>query len=108
VSRYRTAGYVSLGVGAAAGGVGVLGGLITMSAKKTADANCVGGCNADGLDAESRGKTWSAVSTVGFVAGAVGLGAGAALILLAPKNAASAVSARPLPGGAGLEWSALF
>lgn len=106
----RTAGFVGLGVGAAGIGVGLVAGLFTLNAKSDADEHCPAqGCDSDGLSAQSRGKTWSTVSTVGFIAGGVGLAAGASLLLFRPaRSSATAVTARPTLGGAELQWVGHF
>jgi hypothetical protein len=106
-SPLRTAGFVALGVGAVGLAAGVAGGLMTMSAKSTADSNCTGGCNGSGLDAESQGKTWSSISTIGFVAGGAALAAGVTLLVVAPSGG-SRVEARPAVGGGELRWVAAF
>ena len=102
----RIAGYASLGVGAVGVGVGLLGGLFTMNAKSTADANCqANGCNGAGLDAESRGKTWGAVSTASLIVGGAGLAAGAGLLLFSPaQKTMGGVIARPVAGGGEVRW----
>jgi hypothetical protein len=107
----RTAGFIGLGVGAAGVAIGVLGGILTIGAKSSADDSCpdktqVVACN----DANSRGKTWSGVSTAGFVIGGLGLAAGATMLVLAPKGQASmgALTARPVAGGAQLGWIGRF
>jgi hypothetical protein len=74
-----------------------------MNAKSTADAECKRTCSGAGLDAEQRGKTWSTVGTVGFVAGGVGLAAGAILLWLAPSHTETSFAAEPVRGGAQLE-----
>jgi hypothetical protein len=109
-SARRTAGFAALGVGAIGLGAGLLGGLLTMNAKSTADSNCPApGCNSTGLDAESRGKTWSTVSTVGFVAGGLGLATGAGLLWLWPNGKSqAAVSAHPNVGGAEVRFGTSF
>lgn len=106
----RTAGWIGVGAGAASMGVGVIGAIITASAKSSADRNCTPACNADGLDAQSRGKTWSAIGTAGFVVGSVGLLAGAGILLfVAPsRSAASRVGIQPVAGGAALGWAGTF
>jgi hypothetical protein len=106
---WRTVGYASLGLGAASLAAGITGGILTMSAKSTADAQCPKtGCNGAGLDAEQRGKTWSTVGTVGFVAGGVGIALGAAMLWLAPNHAQPSITAEPVRGGAKLEWIGRF
>ena len=113
-SSARTGAYVAFGVGAVGLGIGIVGGLMTMSAKSTADSHCPpAGCDKDGLDAESRGKTWSAVGTVGFIAAGVGLATGAGLLLFAPKAQAGqpqmgALSVSPTVGGAAVRWVGSF
>ncbi len=100
--------YVSLGVGVAGVVAGAVGGLVTMSAKNTADTNCpVAGCNSTGTDAESRGKTWSTVGTLGFVVGGAALAAGITLLLVKPSPS-SAVVAHVSPAGGEVGWAASF
>jgi hypothetical protein len=101
----RTAGYISLGVGGAGVAFGLVAGLLTANAKSTVDSNCFPpGCNQDGLDAQSRGRTWSAVSTASFIVGGIGLAAGAGLLLFTPSAPKRAATFRvgPVPGGAVL------
>ena len=108
----RTVGFVSLGLGAAGLGVGIVGGIMVLSAKGAADANCPAGCNPTGLDAESRGKTLSAVSTAGFATAGVGLAVGATLLWLLPAPSsrvrAAAVTVAPMPGGSVVGWTRTF
>lgn len=108
-SPLRTAGYVSLGIGGVALGIGVLGGLMTMSAKNAADAHCpTTGCDGEGSSAQDRGKTWSNVGTVGFVVGGVGLLTGAGILLLAPSRNVGVVSAHPTASGSEIRWTGTF
>jgi hypothetical protein len=105
----RPAGYASLAVGALGLGIGTLGGLLTLSAKGAADDACTqSGCTEAGLNAESRGKTWSTISTVGFVVGGLGLATGALLLWLAPSRRAPAIVARPAQGGGEARFVASF
>jgi len=105
----RPAGYASLAVGALGLGIGTLGGLLTLSAKSAADDGCTqSGCTEAGLSAESRGKTWSTISTVGFVVGGLALATGVALLWLAPSPRAPAIVARPAQGGAEARFVASF
>jgi hypothetical protein len=110
-SPLRTAGFVSLGVSAVGLGVGLVGGLMTLNAKSTADANCgPTGCRPEGLDAQSRGKTWSAVSTVGFATAGAGLLVGVGLLVLSPSSRAPVgfLSARPVAGGSEVSFAGSF
>ncbi|HVH46361.1 MAG TPA: hypothetical protein VM925_28665 [Labilithrix sp.] len=103
----RPIAWGALGVGAAGVIVGAVGGVLTLGAKSSADDNCgAAGCNAEGLSAQDRGKTWSTVSTVGFIVGGVGLAAGAGLLLYSSKH--GAVSAQPVAGGSELRWVGHF
>jgi hypothetical protein len=103
----KTLGYVGLGAGALGLAIGVIGGVMTLEAKSAADAGCgAQGCDANGLDAEKRGKTWSTISTIGFVAGGAAIAAGATLLYLDARS--GRLSARATPGGAGLEWQGSF
>jgi len=106
----RQASFVGFSVGAVGVGLGIAGGLVTLGAKGAANSDCPAiGCNGAGVSAASRGRTWSALSTAGFVAGGVGLAAGVGLLFVGPSRAAAGMlSARPLAGGAELGWSASF
>ena len=108
-SPLRTLGWVGVGVGAAGVGLGVLSGLLTLEARNTADQNCTSsGCLPAGTDAQSRGRTWSGVSTFGFVTGVLGAAAGVTILALAPSRRAGVVAARSVDGGAQVEWSTRF
>jgi hypothetical protein len=83
------AGWVSVGVGAASFAFGVGAGLHMMNQKAVLDAACPGGrCprSAEG-DLESFRAARTA-SMIGYGAGLAGLGAGLALLLLAPSEGA--------------------
>lgn len=82
-SAQRTAGYVALGVGGVGLIVGTVGGILVLNKKSEMHANCDDdlACNPQGMDAASAGKTFSTISTVGFVAGILGAGVGAYLLL---------------------------
>ena len=85
----RVAGWVSVGVGAASFAFGVGAGLHMMNQKAVLDAACPGGrCprSAEG-DLESFRAARTA-SMIGYGAGLAGLGAGLALLLLAPSEGA--------------------
>lgn len=83
---YRIAGYAALGVGAAGVVVGSVFGIMALSSHGSLSDDCQNGtCPANKSDDVSSYHTKGTVSTIGFVVGGVGLAAGAALILLAPK-----------------------
>lgn len=106
-SGLRVAGWTALGVGVAGLAVGAVGGVLTLSAKSDVDANCpTAGCNPTGLDAQDRGRTWSTISDVGFIAGAVVATTGVTLLLLSSKH--GDVSAQPVAGGGALRWVGSF
>lgn len=92
-SMQRTLGFVGLGVGAAGLGVGVITGLMATSRYKTVQDNCpqnrcvTGSQGASDLDAFRSLRT---VSTVGYIVGGVGVAAGVALLLTAPKSTPAA------------------
>jgi hypothetical protein len=83
----RKWGYVAGGVGAAGIAFGAVTGIVTLSKKSTANANCSDDrrvCNQVGKDANDSGKTFGTLSAVGLSVGVVGLAAGAYLLLTAP------------------------
>jgi hypothetical protein len=98
--------------GVALGGVGVAGlvvfavaGGLTLGKKSTVDQHCHDGlCDQTGFDAAQSGKTLGMVSGVSLVAGAVLVGAGAALVLTSgpDKKPATALVPGVGPGGASL------
>lgn len=105
-SKRPVLGYVGIGVGVVGVGVGAVAGAMVFSKKSTIDSHCDASkaCDAEGLDAASSARTLSTVSTVGFVVGAVGLGAGLYFLLSGSGGAAprTALSTRVVPGGGGL------
>jgi hypothetical protein len=101
-SSQRKWAYVTGGVGAASIAFGAVTGIITLSKKSTANANCSDGlkvCNPAGVDANESGRTFGALSTIGLTVGVVGLAAGAYLWLTAPsappRAAHSSIPLRP-------------
>jgi hypothetical protein len=81
----HTAAYVVGGVGIAGMITGLVAGLIVLNKKSTVNSECVDKqCSQAGIDAANSGKTFGVVTTVGFVAGALGLGAATYLFLSAP------------------------
>jgi hypothetical protein len=99
--------YGALGVGVVGLAVGTIGGLQVLSAKSTVEAHCNPGrreCDQEGLDAAKSGSTWSVVSPIAFGVGAVGIAAGAFLLVKGSTEKPSRVSVTPSlgPTGGGL------
>lgn len=87
-SSRRKWAYVTGGVGAASIAVGAVTGIVTLSKKRTANANCSDHyrvCNQAGVDANESGRTYGALSAIGLSVGLVGVAAGAYLWLTAPS-----------------------
>jgi hypothetical protein len=88
----RTLAFVGFGVGAVGLAVGVGAGLAASSKHSSAADACTegkcaeGSSGADDVDSFRRLRT---ISTVGYVVGAVGIGAGVTLWLTAPKSKTS-------------------
>jgi hypothetical protein len=95
--------YVAGSVGVAGVAFGAVTGIVTLSKKSTANANCDDKrhvCNQAGIDANESGKTFAALSGLGLGVGVVGLAAGAYLWLTdAPAAPATAHSSIPLGRG---------
>ena len=90
----HTAAYVAGGVGVAGVITGVAAGLIALTKKSTVDTQFPEKqCTKTGLDAVDAGKTFGVISTVGFIAGGLGLGAATYLFLSAPVAESSRSSA---------------
>lgn len=115
-STQRTIGYVSLAVG----GVGLVAGTIFGLAARSTRNELRGVCANDicveaDRDLYDRGKMQANLSTVGFILGGVGIGAGAVLLLTAPSGSSDkeeaatmeAASIHPYigPTGAGVYGS---
>ena len=81
----HAAAYVAGGVGVAGVVTGVVAGLIVLNKKSTVSSECDNKvCSRAGIDAVHSGKTFGIITTVGFVAGALGLGSATYLFLSAP------------------------
>jgi len=109
----RQLGFVLGGVGIAGLGVGVTAGILTLGKKSTTDSQCDPGrqiCSQEGHDAASAGRTLAAVSTVGWIVGALGVGAGVYLILTSDsdKGSSTALQTSVIPGGAALAVHSRF
>jgi hypothetical protein len=95
-SRRRLA-YIAAGVGAGGVVFGTVTGIVTLNKKSTADANCSNArekCNTAGVDANESGKTFAALSGVGFGVGVVGLAVGTYLWLTSSAHPSSPSAAR--------------
>jgi hypothetical protein len=111
-SDRRLLGWVIGGVGVAGLGVGAITGAMALGKKSTADDQCNSSthvCSAEGRDAASAGRTLAVVSTVGWIAGAIGVGTGVYFILTgSPKHAQTALVTEITPLGAGLRLTRTF
>ena len=101
--------YVAGSVGVAGVAFGAVTGIITLSKKSTANANCndkLGVCNQAGVDANESGKTFAVLSGVGLGVGVVGLATGAYLWLTdTPASAKEARAHSSIPLGRSLRVS---
>ena len=86
-SGNQTLGYVFGGVGIAGVVFGSITGVMALGKKSTVDEECDGArfCSGAGADAASSGSTLATLSTVGWVVGALGIGAGAYFLLTDEK-----------------------
>jgi hypothetical protein len=113
-SQQRTIGFVVGGVGVAGLAVGAITGLMAMGKSSDAKNACAndGPCaNRGAVDASESAKSLGLVSTIGFIAGGVGLAAGALLVLTAPpdaKKAAVRVTPNAGPNGGGVTLLGAF
>jgi hypothetical protein len=103
----RTIGFVIAGIGVAGVAVGAITGLMAIGKANDAKTACGdrdGGCaNKTGVDASDSAKTLGTISTIGFIAGGVGLAAGAVLVFTAPKKTGSVrILPNASPQNAGL------
>jgi hypothetical protein len=99
----RPTGYALGGAGIVALGLGVYFGLDTFSKRDARDQHCAGTvCDAEGISLHEKAQSSATISTVGFIGGAVLLGAGGYLLLTAPKAKRTA-RVGPTLGGLLLE-----
>jgi hypothetical protein len=87
--RPPTVGYVVGGVGIASLVAGSVFGLLALDRKSTTDTECndvTRSCTAAGQAAASEGRTFGTLTTIGWVVGGVGLGAGLVLIVTHKKD----------------------
>ncbi len=108
----RTLAYVGLGVGVVGLGVGVTTGLMATSRHSSAESSCPGGRCVDGsagADDVAAFRSLRTVSTIGYVVGAVGVGAGVALLLVSkPGRQADHAGVTPFVGLGGAGVSGRF
>ncbi len=98
-STQRTWGWVGLGVGAAGLVTGVVTALMAGSRKSTLDGECSGRvCPPSAKSDLDTYRTLRTTSIVGYVVGFAGSGAGAVLLLIAPKRTADASRLQPYVG----------
>jgi hypothetical protein len=101
-SSDKTLAYVLGGVGIAGVVVGGVAGVMTLQKKSVADDECDDAlkiCSQEGKDANDAGRTLGTVSTIGFVVGAIGLGAGAYFLLSDSGGKETALGVHPGAGG---------
>jgi hypothetical protein len=84
-SSQKVVGFVALGVGGAGLVVGSIAGALAMGKKSSLDSSCANGKCPDQAPIDSY-RSVATVSTVGFVVGVVGAGAGAILLITAPPS----------------------
>jgi hypothetical protein len=105
-SPARTWAFVALGVGAVGIGTGVTAGVMMLDAKSSLDTACSPRCPRSSSDDLSRFRTTRTVSAIGYGVGALGVGAGAALLLFAPpppaREVRAGVTVYATPAGAGV------
>ncbi|MBK7583100.1 MAG: hypothetical protein IPI67_23240 [Myxococcales bacterium] len=98
--------WVSFGVGAAGLGVGITTGLMANARHQSAEDNCPNNrcvAGSSGADDAATFRSLRTVSTIGYVVGLVGVGAGVTLWLTTPKHTESAqVGAFVGPGASGV------
>ena len=99
----RIVGWTLIGVGAAGLATGIVAGAFGLGTKGSLEQSCDanGGCDPDQQGRLDRLKTEATVGTIGFIVGGVGLGGGAAILLLTPRNPAKASALRGFGVGLG-------
>jgi hypothetical protein len=107
-STQKTIGWITLGVGGVATVAGVVTGILSVTKRGQLDSsnNCVNtvclSAERDSLNSYNQMRT---ISTIGLVAGAVGIGVGTTLLLSAPKPKEAGVSAWLGIGSVGMTGS---
>jgi hypothetical protein len=99
----KTVGFVIGGAGVLGLGVGAVAGMMALGKQRAAEDGCDyvrRTCTQQGIDAASAGHTLAVVSTVGWIAGAVGVGAGTYFVLTSSRaRPETALAAEMRPGG---------
>jgi hypothetical protein len=112
--RYVLPAVIAVGLGVVGVGVGSVFGVMALGKRSDLDATCTSRvCPPTSKDAISSLKTTSTISTIGFIAGGVGLALGATLFIVGrpssseERGASASVSVRPYVGwsSAGLVGS---
>jgi len=98
-SNAKPWGYVALGLGAAGMATGIAAGVVMLDSKSTLDTQCSPLCAPGTEDEISRFRTARVVSAVGYGVGIVGLGVGAAILLLSPSPRAERAARVHVYGG---------
>lgn len=102
--RWLAPALVGFGVGAVGLAVGIPTGVSAANSSATLKGRCPEGlCPVSDADTLASGRRAALVSTVGFVAAAVGLGAGVTLIVLRPGTTPAKAVVLLGPGSIGLE-----
>ncbi len=95
-SSNKTLAVVALGVGGVGLAVGAVTGILAMGKHGDLESACPNGtCPSDKQSDVDGYKTMGTISTVGFIVGAVGIGAGVVLWLTAPKESATGAKKGP-------------
>jgi hypothetical protein len=100
---HGTLGFALGGAGLAGFAISAVTGIMAFGSASTFKANCDanGACNAQGMAAASQGKTLTTLSTVSFVVGLAGVGAGAYFILTRDKVGRPSTALLPAAGAQG-------
>ncbi len=108
----RTAGIVVGSVGVASLIAGTVFGLLSFAKKNEADKECTPPdrtrCTAKGIDASDAGVRDGTFSTIGFIAGAVLAGGGAAIYFAAPSGSSVAIAPSATLHGGSLGITGTF
>lgn len=95
----RTAALVAGGVGVVGLAVGTVFGLGAKSKWDSADGACPSrfNCSQSAVDDQTSASSQATIATIGFIAGGIGIAAGALLWLTAPRESSTAPSAEHAP-----------
>jgi hypothetical protein len=105
-SAARTAGWIVAGAGAIGLALAGVSGIVLLDEKSTVTAHCpqTRACDAAGAAAASANKTWLPLNTVAWIAGVIGAGVGAYLVLTAPSGRSGLGVAPQSSGAAVTTW----